>query len=176
MLEPIYAVLDKVFGPLVVSTHPLWVVTISGIILGSFFTLVNYFLVDQEKMKRLQKLSQEFQKEWNEAQKAGDEKKLRKLQQKQMELLRLQNEVMKDTFFKPMLVTMPVFWIFFGWLRRWYVEVGIIKAPFNFFIFDWFHRFYHSGLPANELGYIGWYVLTSTIVGQVLRKLLDMAS
>lgn len=173
MLEPVYAVLDKVFGPLLVSTHPMWVVTISGIMLGAFFTLVNYFLVDQEKMRRLQKLSKEFQKEWKEAQKAGDEKKLRKLQQKQMELFKLQNEVMKDTFFKPMLITMPIFIVFFGWMRRWYFEVVVVKLPFNFFLADLFHK--TSSLHANELGYIGWYILTSMVVGQVLRKVLDMA-
>jgi len=173
MLEGIYLALDKVFGPLVTNAHPMWVVTISGIILGAFFTLVNHILIDQEKMKKLQKMSREFQKEWKEAQKAKDEKKLRKLQQKQLELLRLQNEVMKDSMFKPMLFTMPIFFIFFGWMRRWYVETAIVKSPFNFFLFDWFHRFYHSSLQANELGYIGWYILTSMIVGQVLRKLLD---
>lgn len=175
MLEGIYEFLDKVFGPMILNYHPLWVVTVSGIILGAFFTLLNYVLVDQEKMKKLQKMSREFQKEYKAAQAAKDEKKMRKLQQKQMELLKLQNEVMKDSMLKPMIFTLPIFWIFFGWLRRWYVEVGVVKAPFNFFLFDWFHKMYHSGLPPSELGYIGWYVLTSMAVGYILRKFLDMA-
>ena len=57
MLEGVYLALDKVFGPLVTNAHPMWVVTISGIILGAFFTLVNHLLIDQEKMKKLQKMS-----------------------------------------------------------------------------------------------------------------------
>ncbi|ASJ06581.1 DUF106 domain-containing protein [Thermococcus pacificus] len=175
MIEGIYSFLDSVFGPLIQAYHPIVVVTIAGAILGVFFTLMNYFLVDQEKTKLLQKKSKEFQKKYREAQASKDEKKLRKLQQEQMELMRLQSEVMKDTMFKVTLLTLPIFWIFFGWLRRWYVEVGIAKAPFNFFVFDWFHRMYHSGLPASELGYIGWYFLTSYAVGMILRKLLDMS-
>ncbi len=106
--------------------------------------------MDQEKVKMLQKKSKEFQKKYKEAQASKDEKKLRKLQQEQMELMKLQSEVMKDTMLKVTLLTLPIFWIFFGWLRRWYVEVGIVKAPFNFFLFDWFHRFYHSGLPPER--------------------------
>ncbi|ASJ09927.1 hypothetical protein A3L12_00720 [Thermococcus sp. P6] len=174
MLEGIYGLLDNLFGPMIQAYHPIWVVTVSGIILGAFFTLLNYVLVDQEKIKLLQKKSKEFQKKYREAQESRDEKKLRKLQQEQMELMKLQSEVMKDTMLKVSLLTLPIFWIFFGWLRRWYVEVGIAKAPFNFFLFDWFHGFYHSGLPASELGYVGWYIMTSTVVGYALRKLLDM--
>ncbi|NJE05962.1 DUF106 domain-containing protein [Thermococcus sp. M36] len=174
MIEGIYSFLDSIFGPLIQAYHPIWVVTISGMILGGLFTLLNYILVDQEKVKMLQKKSKEFQKKYKEAQAAKDEKKLKKLQQEQIELMKLQSDVMKDQMLKVTLFTLPIFWIFFGWLRRWYVEVGIAKAPFNFFLFDWFHGLYRSGLPANELGYIGWYILTSMITGYILRKLLDM--
>ena len=174
MIEGIYDFLDGIFGPLIQSYSPVVVITIAGIILGAFFTLLNYFLVDQEKTKLLQKKSKEFQKKYREAQKAKDEKKLKKLQQEQMEIMKLQSEVMKDTMFKVTLLTLPIFWVFWGWLKRWYVEVGIVKSPFNFFLFDWFHKLYHSGLPPSELGYIGWYILTSMIVGYILRKLLDM--
>jgi len=174
MIEGIYSFLDNIFGPMIQSYHPILVVTVAGAILGVFFTLVNYVLVDQEKVKRLQKKSKEFQKKYREAQAAKDEKKLKKLQQEQMELMRLQGEVMRDSMLKVSLLTLPIFWIFFGWLRRWYVEVGIAKAPFDFFLFGWFHKMYHSALPASELGYIGWYIMTSYIVGMILRKLLDM--
>ncbi|WP_297477458.1 DUF106 domain-containing protein [Thermococcus sp.] len=174
MLSGIYEFLDGIFGPLIQSHSPVVVITIAGIILGAFFTLLNYVLVDQEKVKMLQKKSKEFQKKYREAQKAKDEKQLKKLQKEQMELMKLQSEVMKDTTLKVTLLTLPVFWIFWGWLKRWYIEVGIVKAPFNFFLFDWFHRMYHSALPANELGYLGWYMLTSMAVGYILRKLLDM--
>jgi len=175
MLEGIYAALDAAFKGLILTTHPMWVATLFGIFMGVFFTTINYIFVDQEKMKKLQKMSKEFQKEWKEAQKNKDEKKLRKLQQKQMELLKLQNEVMKSAMFKPMLVSFPMFIIFYGWLARYYVETAIVKIPFNFFLVDMFHRFYHSALHANEIGFLGWYILTSYVVGAVLRKLLDMA-
>ncbi|NJE61660.1 EMC3/TMCO1 family protein [Thermococcus sp. 21S7] len=174
MIEGIYAFLDGLFGPMIQAHHPIWVVTVSGVILGAFFTLVNYFMVDQEKVKRLQRKSKEFQRKYKEAQAAKDEKKLKKLQQEQMELMKLQSEVMKDTMLKVSLITLPIAGIFFAWLRRWYVEVGIVKAPFNFFVFDFFHRWQHSALPPSELGYVGWYVLTSMVTGYVLRKLLDM--
>ncbi|WP_297069600.1 DUF106 domain-containing protein [Thermococcus sp.] len=174
MLEGVYIFLDKVFGPMILHYQPVWVVTVAGAILGAFFTLLNYLLVDQNKVKMLQKKSKEFQKKYREAQKAKDEKKLRKMQQEQMELMKLQSEVMKDTMLKVSLLTLPIFWVFFGWLRRWYVETGVVKAPFNFFLFGWFHSLYHSALPSSELGYVGWYIMTSMIVGYILRKLLDM--
>ncbi len=174
MIEGIYRALDNVFGPFILNYHPIWVITVAGAIIGGFYTLIYYFFTDIEKQKRLQKLAKEVQKEVTEAQKSGDEKKLRKAQQKQMELMKMQSELMQQQMV-PMLLTMPIFWIFFGWLRRWYVEVGIVKAPFDFFVFDLFHRMYHSELPPSELGYIGWYMMTSMIVGYILRKLLDMS-
>jgi len=172
MLEGIYQFLDNLFGSHI-AQHPLLAITIAGFVIGGSYNLLYYFFTDIEKTRKLQKMAQELQMEMKEAQKSGDEKKLRKIQQKQMNLMKMQSELMQQQMI-PMLLTMPIFWIFFGWLRRWYVEVGIVKAPFNFFLFDWFHRLYHSGLPANELGYIGWYFLTSYVVGMVLRKLLDM--
>ncbi|WP_457742433.1 EMC3/TMCO1 family protein [Thermococcus sp.] len=173
MIEGVYQFLDRIFGPFILNHSPLWVITIAGVIIGGFYTLLYYFFTDIEKQKKLQKLGKELQKELREAQKSGDEKKMKKLQQKQLELMRMQSELMKQQMI-PMFLTMPLFWIFFRWLQRWYVEVGIVKAPFNFFLFDWFHRMYHSALPPDQLGYIGWYFLTSYVVGMVLRKLLDM--
>ncbi|MEO2151295.1 MAG: EMC3/TMCO1 family protein [Thermococcus sp.] len=173
MIEGIYRALDSVFGPFILNYHPIWVITVAGAIIGGFYTLIYYFFTDIEKQKKLQKLAKEVQKEMREAQKSGDEKKLRKAQQKQMELMKMQSELMQQQMV-PMLLTLPIFWIFFGWLRRWYVEVAIAKAPFNFFVFDFFHRWQHSALPPSELGYVGWYFLTSYAVGMILRKLLDM--
>ncbi|WP_297515907.1 EMC3/TMCO1 family protein [Thermococcus sp.] len=173
MIDAIYEFLDKIFGPFILNYHPIWVITVAGAIIGGFYNLIYYFFTDIEKQKKLQKLAKEVQKEMMEAQKSGDEKKLRKAQQKQMELMKMQSELMQQQMV-PMLLTMPIFWIFFGWLRRWYVEVAIAKAPFNFFVFDFFHRWQHSALPPSELGYLGWYFLTSYAVGMILRKLLDM--
>ena len=173
MIEEIYQFLDSVFGSFMVNYHPLWVITFMGFIIGGFYTLLYYFFTDIEKQKKLQKLAKEVQKEMREAQKSGDEKKLRKAQQKQFELMKMQSDLMKQQMV-PMLLTMPIFWIFFSWLRRWYTEVAIAKAPFNFSLFDWFHRMYHSALSGSELGYLGWYVLSSYVIGMVLRKLLDM--
>ena len=173
MIDAIYGFLDKVFGPFILNYHPVWVIAVAGAIIGGFYTLIYYFFTDIEKQKKLQKLAKEVQREITEAQKSGDEKKLRKAQQKQMELMKMQSELMQQQIV-PMLLTLPVFWIFFGWLRRWYVEVAIVKAPFNFFVFDFFHRMYHSALSGSELGYLGWYFLTSYAVGMILRKLLDM--
>lgn len=172
MLEVIYEAMDAAFGGIVLSLSPLWVATIFGVIMGVFYTLVNRHFIDQEKMKKLQQMSKELQAEFKEAQEKGDEKKIRKLQQKQLELLRLQNEVMRDVMFKPMLISFPMFIIFYGWLARYYVETAIVKIPFDFFLVDWFHR--ATALHSNELGFLGWYILTSYVVSSIIRKLLDM--
>ncbi len=172
MIEGIYQFLDDLFGGYIVQ-HPLLAITIAGFVIGGSYTLIYYFFTDIEKTRKIQKMAKELQMEMKEAQKSGDEKKLRKVQQKQMELMKMQSEMMQQQMV-PMLLTLPIFWIFFGWLRRWYVEVAIVKAPFNFFLFDWFHSMYHSALGPDELGYLGWYVLSSYIIGMVLRKFLDM--
>ncbi|WP_456368930.1 DUF2208 family protein [Thermococcus sp.] len=173
MLEGIYKFLDNVFGPFIMAYHPMWTITVAGAIIGATYTLIYYFFTDVEKQRHMQKLAKELQKEMREAQKSGDEKKIKKVQQKQRELMKMQSELMQQQMV-PMLLTLPIFWIFFGWLRRWYVEVGIVKAPFDFFLFDWFHKWQHSALPPDQLGYVGWYFLTSYAAGMILRKFLNM--
>ncbi|MDV3103076.1 EMC3/TMCO1 family protein [Thermococcus waiotapuensis] len=172
MIEGIYEFLDDLFGGYIVQ-HPLLAITFAGFVIGGLYTLIYYFFMDVEKMRKIQELSKQLQKEMMEAQKSGDEKKLKKVQQKQLELMRMQSDLMRQQMI-PMLLTLPIFWVFFAWLRRWYVEVAIAKAPFNFFLFDWFHGWYHSALGPDELGYFGWYVLSSYVIGMVLRKFLDM--
>jgi len=173
MIEGIYQFLNNLFGPIMLNVHPLWVITFMGFLIGGLYTVIYYLLTDVEQMKRIQRLSKEVQKEMREARESGDEKKLRRAQRKQMELMKMQGELMKQQMV-PMILTMPIFWIIFSWLRAWYVEVAIVKAPFQFFLFDLFHRLQHSALPPDQLGYIGWYVLSSYAIGMVLRKLLDM--
>jgi uncharacterized membrane protein (DUF106 family) len=172
MIEGIYQFLDDLFGGYIVQ-HPLLAITFAGFVIGASYTLIYYFFTDIEKMRKVQEMAKQLQKEMREAQKSGDEKKMKKVQQKQMELMKMQSEMMKQQTI-PMLLTLPIFWIFFGWLRRWYAEVAIAKSPFNFFLFDWFHSWYHSALRPNELGYLGWYILSSYVIGMVLRKFLDM--
>ncbi|NPA47596.1 MAG: DUF106 domain-containing protein [Thermococci archaeon] len=204
MLEGVYSFLDKLFGGYIVQ-HPLLSITVAGLVVGAFFTLMYYFVMDIEKMKQLQKLSKELQtemrtiqKELREAQmeltraeKSGDKENLKKAQQrfkkaqqkqkkaqmKQMELMKMQGAVMKSQMI-PMLLTMPIFWIFFGWLKRWYAEVAIVVSPKNCFLINWvfdmFHKWSHSALHPNQLGYFGWYILSSYVIGMILRKILDM--
>jgi len=176
MIGEIYRWLNSLFGGYI-SNHPLLSITIAGIIVGIFFTLISYLVTDVEKIKKIQKMSRELQKELAEARKSGDEKKLKKLQQKQMELLKLQNEVMKPQTIS-MILTIPIFWIFFGWLGMWYKDVAIVTMPKSFFVLTWingfFHSWGHSPLPPFQMGYVGWYFLTVTVVGMILRKLLDM--
>lgn len=172
MIEGIYQFLDNLFGGYIVQ-HPLFAITLAGFLIGGSYTLIYYFFTDIEKMRKFQEMAKQIQKEMKEAQQSGDEKKIRKVQQKQMELMKMQGDMMRSQMV-PMLLTLPMFWIFFAWLRRWYVEVGIVKAPFNFFLFDWFHRWQHSALPPDQLGYVGWYFLTSYAVGMILRKFLNM--
>ncbi len=204
MLEGVYSFLDRLFGGYIVQ-HPLVSITVAGLAVGAFFTLMYYFVTDVEKMKQIQKMSKEFQAEMKEIQRelreaqrelrkaedSGDKEKIKKAQQrykkaqqkqkkaqlKQMDLMKLQSSVMKSQMI-PMILTMPIFWIFFGWLRRWYTEVAIVVSPKNYFLINWifnmFHRWSHSALHSNQLGYLGWYMLSSYVIGMVLRKLLDM--
>jgi len=204
MLEGVYSFLDKLFGGYI-AQHPLLSITVAGLVVGAFFTLMYYFVTDVEKMKQLQKLSKELQGEMREvqkelreaqmelakAEKSGDKERIKKAQQrykkaqqkqkkaqmKQMDLMKMQGAVMKSQMI-PMLLTMPVFWIFFGWLKRWYTEVAIVVSPKNYFLINWvfdlFHKWSHSALHSNQLGYFGWYILSSYVIGMILRKILDM--
>lgn len=105
------AVLDPVLG-WALNIPSIWAILILSVVLGAASTLLQKYMTDQAKMKRLKNDTKKLQKQMKELQKEGKQDKMMKVQQK---IMPIQMQLMKESF-KPLLVTMIPFLLVFFWL------------------------------------------------------------
>ena len=109
-------------------------------------TIVNYFMLDKEKLRAIKEKQKKLQAEMKEHQKAGNQDKLLELQK---ELFADSGEMLKHSM-KPMLVTFLPIIIFFGLIRSLYATTTIAGS------------------------WIWWYLLFSLVTSLIFRKLFRM--
>ena len=108
--------MDVVLGPLIDPEGfavPFFVmIIILSSLTGLYSSLVQKYTIDYEKMQETQAKMRVFQKEFREAQLSGDEKRIKKLQKKQEQMMQDQLEISRQQFV-PMaiilLLTVPIF-------------------------------------------------------------------
>lgn len=149
------------------SPYPFHVVIlIMSILTGIYSNLIQKFTIDYKRMKEIQKILREYQKEYIEATKQNNQFKLKQLEQKKNEIQQIQSEMMSMQF-KPMLYTFVVTIPIFAWL--WEKASAsyelVVVAPFAgqihvvtpVLIFPW---------------WLFWYLLCSITFGQIIKKVL----
>lgn len=179
IMDSVYGVLDKAFGflPLEDPGQMYLVVIVLAILVGSFMTLVQHFMIDQQELKRTRKEVSEFQSKMLKAQRSTDKKAMRKLQLQKPHIDELNQKMMKDNF-KPLYVTMIPAIVFYSWLRHVYepiVTEAVVHLPFSLFNLPLLSYLHDGTIAANQLGSIGWYIVFVSFFSNTLRKIMDMA-
>ncbi len=117
-----------------------------AVLVSLFISIVNFFILDKDRMRAIKKRQKELQKEMKVHQKAGNQDKMMELNK---ELLSQTGEMMRHSF-KPMLITLIPIIIFFSFMRSIYDTTTIADT--------WF-----------------WWYLLGAIIGSILwRKLLKL--
>jgi uncharacterized membrane protein (DUF106 family) len=102
-----------------------------SVIVSLLSSAVHRVLVDRKKMDAVRERMESHQKEFLEAQKANDQKRVAKLEKEQEEIMGLVKDNML-TSMKPALFTMPVFLVLIWWLGGNYGSLGpIVDMPFG---------------------------------------------
>ena len=101
---------------LIVANPKVSIVIISGLV-SLFISLVNYFVMDKEKVKSGRERQKELQKEMKEHK--GNPSKMMELQKEMMSHV---GENFKHSL-KPMMITMLPILIVFYWIRNVFAEV-----------------------------------------------------
>jgi len=127
-----------------IISYPKTSIIIMGILVSFFISLVQYFVMDKEKMRDIKAK----QKELNEQMKLHKENP-QKMMEIQKELLSHSMESMKHSF-KPMIITTIPIIIVFGFIRNTFIATEIAKS--------WFW----------------WYFVTSIIASLAFRKLFKL--
>ncbi len=130
------------------------VIAVISIALAIMSALVRKAVLDMKKLKQMKEEMKEQQRIMKEATKSGDTKKMQKAQE---HLMKLTMENMKYSF-KPMLITFIPFIIIFYWLQGQYTSVGTVATILGF-----------------DLGWLGWYLVTSIISSLIINKILNIS-
>ncbi|MEA1993981.1 MAG: EMC3/TMCO1 family protein [Euryarchaeota archaeon] len=192
--EPFYGIFNSIFGGFfppqenagffvekgtemkIYTEYILGIVLVAAMV-SFFITIVNYYFVDYDEIKKIRKEVSDFRSKLMKAKRQGNKKIVRKLEVQQKRINSL-NAKMTSKTMKPMLLTMPLIFIFFAWFRQTGAYgVPILQMPFNFFdlpVIGWFFGFFHGDMAANHLGAYGLYFLCAMTFGQFSRKLLNM--
>jgi uncharacterized membrane protein (DUF106 family) len=146
------------------SNPVLFIAIVSGV-LSLILTLVNKVIVDQGRMKELQKKVSVYNKELMKASKSNDTAKVAQLNKDKPQIMQMQREMMQMQM--PMFMSMVPFIIIFIFLRKladamaWGV---IMDLPFNLPI---------MGIN-NSFTWLGWYILCSLPFTALFRKVLGV--
>jgi uncharacterized membrane protein (DUF106 family) len=126
-----------------IQQNPRISIIFIALAISFLITLVNYFLLDKERLRDIKEKQKTIQKQIKEHQKAGNHEKVLELNK---ELMGHAGEMMRHSL-KPMLITLIPILLLFSFIRGIFVETVISKT--------WF-----------------WYYLVSAMVGSIIFKKL----
>ncbi|MGL4669128.1 MAG: DUF106 domain-containing protein [Methanobacteriaceae archaeon] len=184
VMNIIFDALNGVFAPIIAldptPTNPLLTVFLISTTIAFITTIANKLLVDQDEMNKIRDDVKDFQTEMRDVQKSGDAKEIAKMQKKQKEFMSKQTEMMKMSF-KPLIVTFIPILLVFYWMGQSVVSKVIVSLPqFVYYgtLTPLWHMFY--GPPTTAIpfavGWLGWYILCTFAMTQVLRKAMGLSS
>jgi uncharacterized membrane protein (DUF106 family) len=127
-------------------SYPVTSIIIFAALISLFITIVNFFVLDKDRMREIKQKQKDLQKEMKEHQKAGNTDKMMELQK---ELLAYIPETFKHSM-KPMLITIIPILILFAYIRGLYAATAISST--------WFW----------------WYLGTALISSIIFRKLFKL--
>lgn len=127
-----------------IQQYPKMSIIILATLVSFLISLVNYFVLDKEKMRELKAKQKALQEE---AKKHKDNPQ--KMMDIQKEIMPISLEMMKHSF-KPLLITLIPILIFFSLVSKWYAGTALAKA------------------------WIWWYIGASIISSMIFRKLLKL--
>jgi uncharacterized membrane protein (DUF106 family) len=143
--------------------YSMFIIFALAILLSFLITLLNKRMVDWKKVKQAQAEITAWQMELREAQKKKDMKQLHKLQLDRDRILKLQSTVMSASF-KPMLLYIIPYFIFWTWLSGIYSGWVVAWLPFGItlpFVGFW-----------TSCGFLSWFLLTYFGFSSIMRRLL----
>lgn len=143
----------------------------AGVLTVTFSTIVRHFTTNWMELAKMQKIQSAFNKERSEAMKANNQAKLKKLNEQQPEILRMNMQISSNQ-----MRVMPITAVFAIPIFIW-LSVFINKIPVRTFSVPWAAKVNLTG--NNVCFFPNWiivYFLFSLIFGQLLQRVLKRYS
>lgn len=150
------------------SEHAILFIFLVGVMASAILTIINKLLVNQGRMKEIQKYVSDYNKKLMKATKEKDEVTIKALDGEKQKVMQMQGEMMK--------MQLPVFASLIPFFVVFYV-LGNISTSNNwgeFIKLPWGSAVPLFGMANGKLGWLGWYILTSIPMTSLFRKALGV--
>lgn len=145
--------------------YPMYFIMVVSAVISLILALVTKVLIDQDRMKDIQKEVKVYNQKLMKATREKDQKVLDKLGKEKSKIMGLQNEMMKMQM--PMFASMLPFFVVFYFLRQFATAQGwgeFIMLPFMINVLN----------IGNSFTWLGWYILCSMPFTVLFRKFLGV--
>src|SRR3989344_2359660 len=129
-----------------IQTNPKISIIAFSLVVSLFISLVNYFVLDKEKMHETKRKQKALQEQMKIHQKAGNKEKMSEIQK---QILSHSGDMLKHSF-KPMIITLIPILIFFGYVRNVFATTSIANS------------------------WIWWYIGSAIVGSSVFRNVLKL--
>ncbi len=138
----------------------MFIIILSAVVTNAINTAVNLkFVYTPEYIEKRRKIAK-LREEYKAAQSSGDEKQMKKMEQKLKAIQKMEMELMFKTF-RVFGITIIVFYAIYWLLGNLYGEFG------NFVYLPYVLPFVGS-----TMNFLSWYIFSSLVIGIVIRKFL----
>ena len=129
-----------------IKSNPRTSIVVISLLISFFISVVNYFVIDKERMREIKARQKEIQIEMKEHQKAGNHEQMAVLQKEMMSNI---GASFKQSF-KPMLITIIPILVLFTLIRSTFIDTAIAKS------------------------WLWWYLGTAIISSMIFRKFFNL--
>ncbi len=154
---------------LLAKENAMLFIFIIGIIAAATLTILNKVLVNQERMKEIQKYVSDYNKKLMAATKSKDEAELKNLEGEKSKVMQMQSEMMKMQL--PVFASIIPFFAVFAVLG----SISDSNQWGQFINLPWGGAISFLGLEDGKLGWLGWYIMTSIPMTTLFRRVLSLS-
>lgn len=155
---------------LLLPFNPLYFIALISAVASAILTILNKLLVDQDRMKEIQKYVKDYNKRYMKAVKEKNTEEQKQLDNEKSKMMQMQHEMMKMQM--PVFASLLPFFAVFILLGK----INDANAWGEFVNLPWGSLVPLFGFANGKLGWLGWYILSSFAFTTGFRKALNLAS
>ena len=139
-----------------------------GVVASAILTIVNKLLVNQERLKEIQKYVGDYNKKLMKATREKNEAEIKALEPEKEKVMQMQSEMMKMQL--PVFASLLPFFVVFGVLGK----IATANQWGQFIDLPWGSIVPFLGMGDGKLGWLGWYIMTSFPMTSLFRRALGV--
>ncbi len=155
---------------LVLPFNPLFFIAAISAVASAILTILNKLLVDQDRMKEIQKYVKDYNARYMKAVKEKNTEEQKQLDTEKPKMMQMQHEMLKMQM--PVFASLLPFFAVFILLGK----IDGANAWGEFVNLPWGSFIPFLGFENGKLGWLGWYILSSFSFTTAFRRALNLAT